>query len=1010
MKRNYLFGTLAFAAMLASCNNEIDTVAEVVEQEVAMEEVVGATLVSEGLTIKLDGMDSRAANGQWLAGDKLGLAWYNVESSISAVQTIAGWGSSMANYLSLAEGNYRIFANHKFTAQEGSAEFVTESNVYQGAHFVYFPYKYENKIAPKVVEVNSLAFEAKPEDDKVNTSDASFDMANKAFNLSAQDFISGVNEDGVLEQEFVLEPMVNALRINATPKFAETADDLKKLTIKKIEVTSGQDVFANKLAINPAQIPAVVRDPETKEIKSAETKVLLNDYAMEAVGKEYGRKLERTIAADYDLSATRNMNIFTLPTSTSYTGDEGNALSIKVHVESEQGLKGHFDIKRNSRNTENNKGTINTLEERLGKTADYTLTKIVKTKAGSWTHTNLNVELTEANVNFTWNIDGKSQWDDAVALAEEIGKDVEFKLVGDVDFTETINFPSTCKVTVKGSKALVLKGAEMEWPADANVDLTAANITVEKGTTLSINGTSEKRNALVGKVDNHGTISLNEYASVGAAGQAIDNEHGRVEVVYGSYAYATGGIVAFEVLTDTPAYQINNLIADQSTTADDGQAKVNTLVVNEGNVLDLNKENAQESTYDPYAGTNVTIPAAKLIDLSAYDVDIEMNGGTIKGALGKVQKVMNVDVLSGTTNSIVDVTIKGNLTVAEGTEVTIDATPYNVNNDKYTVYIEGDIKNVGTINANATIETRDIYNEVKGSSKLYVGENYTVYYTNKYMQGGLVDGEVLKKGGASVFDGTPAASIPTADANGVITISTAAEFAALSDANFSSDITVKLAANIDMNGFEFKAINVDAGTFTFDGGGKTLSNINFVTLTDADDNDMCGPCLIHGNIGNGIIVKDLYVERAKAINNTSATDATQGRTAIIVGYTNLNVTMTNVHVLGSEVKAKSEVGALIGFATASKTYTLTNCSVKNTSVIATALPTEGNWGGCPAGGMIGFNVGTLVLSNCESDANAVAASDYEGTYVGSICEGAAVSVDGVNKSFTFGNWHCAKGF
>ena len=95
MKRNYLFGTLAFAAMLASCNNEIDTVAEVVEQEVAMEEVVGATLVSEGLTIKLDGMDSRAANGLWLAGDKLGLAWYNVESSISVEQTKASWESSM---------------------------------------------------------------------------------------------------------------------------------------------------------------------------------------------------------------------------------------------------------------------------------------------------------------------------------------------------------------------------------------------------------------------------------------------------------------------------------------------------------------------------------------------------------------------------------------------------------------------------------------------------------------------------------------------------------------------------------------------------------------------------------------------------------------------------------------------------------------------------------------------------------------------------------------------------
>lgn len=709
MKNRYLFGTLAVSALFASCSNELETVVENVEQEIALEEVVGATLVSKGGSINLNGMESRATNGAFLKGDKLALAWYNVESSVSDEQTLEGWLAAMNSYASITEANKRIFANHKFTAQDGGQTFVTESNVYQGAHFVYFPYQYEPKIAKKVVDVNSLAFDAKPADDKNSTSDASYDMANKAFYLSAQDFLmagenGNINEEtGVLEAEFVLQPVVNALRINATPMFEETSDDLKKLKITKIQVKSGQEVFANALEINPAQIPAVIRD-QNGNILVADTRSAIEDYAAEAT-KTYTKSLDREIAAAYDLSEVRNMNIFTLPTSTSYTGNEGNALSIKVFVESENGIQGEFDIKRNSRNTEENKETIKTLEERLGTTADYTLTKIVKTVAGQWTHNNLKVELTEDNVNFTWDIDGKPQWDDAVALAEEIGKDVEFNLVGDVDFTETINFPSTCKVTVIGEGAMNFKGAEMVWPAGANVDLTNASVKIASGTTLTINGAKGARNELDANVTNEGTIVLNEYGTV----KTVDNLKGRIEVKYGSYVI-TGenkGIVAYVLTGKDKAREINNLININTV---EGIASVNTLVVNSKKTLDLDlTDPAEAGVYDPYTGTTGNVDEVELEDLS--NINVEMNGGSIVG--GAKTAVGNISVLKG-TNTIKDV-IPAGITIEAGATLNIDASVNTSTGIKNELNMEAiDITVKGILN----VEAKTHINNLKNTGKV----------------------------------------------------------------------------------------------------------------------------------------------------------------------------------------------------------------------------------------------------------------------------------------------------
>ena len=268
MKKQYLFSALAFSAFLASCSNEIETVAESVKPEAEMEEVVGATLVSKGMSIDVNGPESRQTKEGWEETDLLGMGWYNVGDRISDEQTIAGWEATMANP---SYTEHRIFANHKFI------NFATESNVYQGAHFVYFPYQRETKIQQKVVKANALDYAVSAAE---SMTDAEYDLYNRAFQLSAQDFVSGndVDDNGELKKQFRLSPMVNGMTVNAIPTLEETATAIKGLKVTSVEILSQQNgTFAEVFAIKPNLIPAVVRTEEG-DIDGTATDAALDAY------------------------------------------------------------------------------------------------------------------------------------------------------------------------------------------------------------------------------------------------------------------------------------------------------------------------------------------------------------------------------------------------------------------------------------------------------------------------------------------------------------------------------------------------------------------------------------------------------------------------------------------------------------------------------------------------------------------------------------------------------------
>ena len=841
MKKQYLFGVLAVSAAFASCNNEIETVTENMKPEAEMEKVVGATLVSKGMSIDVNGMESRRTGEGWEETDLLGMGWYNVNpTSISQEQTKADWEATMSNSL---WSEHRIFANHKFI------NFATESNVYQGAHFVYYPYQRETKIQQKVVKANALDFAVSSAE---GMDDALYDMYNRAFYLSAQDFVAGndVNENGELEKAFRLSPMVNGITIKAVPTLEETATSIKGLKIASVDIYSSQAPFAETFAIKPNLIPAVVRNPETNEIDGAKTDEALDAY-IKGAEKTYVQHAVRNVAADYDLSAQRNINVFTFPTNKEFKdyANNGNKYTemITVNVVSEHGLTGSFSIGSSSVHTAKNKAAIQTLNGYLGTGKAASLQNVVRLSDGTWTTIALTTELDESNLTMNYNINNIDQWNDAVALASEIGKDATFTLVGDVDFTgTTVNFPS-CKLTVVGDKALVLKGVEMEWPADANVDLTAANITVEEGTTLAINGVEEMRNTLAANVTNKGTIALNEYAKISKKDNAqIENVNGRIEVKYGSYVYADGGIVAFEVETETPAYQINNLITDDSTDADDGQALVNTLVVNEGQVLDLCASNEAETTYDPYAGIVTTVPAATLDNLS--NINIEMNGGTLKSAIGLGKSVKNIKVLEGQNNAIWNTNVNGALFVESGV-ATVDAEA--VNGVKTSVKI-GSINVTSKLVANVTIYTKDIANP-KGATTV-VTDSYVIWYTGEYTQGGSATGKILKSGtGASIGSTT---------------------YATLQEAfnNVTDGESIKLEAGV----YDQEIVLSDAKEITLESASGNPEDVVFTGR------------LYKKNLaaGSKVTVKNVTITAASAISTPSDSENYAQNTAIYAHYDN----------------------------------------------------------------------------------------------------------------------------
>lgn len=672
MKKN-LYGALALSLLAVGCSQEelAPKANQIETSEQNLESVVGHDLVGP-ISISIADGATRATGGSWDKGDKLGLAWFNIESSgITALQNPATYTAAV-NTIGSATND--IYGNHLFSVAESGA-FETQTNVYQGAHFVYWPFARATKVEQKTVSLNVTPYEG----------DVLYDLDNVAFRMSPVDFISAadVNADMKLAKRFQLEPVAAAIGLKATPdaKFKGN-ETLKNLKVTSYQVASAAGVtFEPTFSIVTANLPKAIYQaaPNADKLDAAANKVAMEAYA-QGISETGVATLSRNVKAGaITLANDMVLPLYTLPvTATTVTPDN---FTVTINVKTASGLDGHFTIENPTNETNNptkNQAAVNKLTNAVKTNA--ALTKITRNSADAYTYLALDVDLEKANFKLDANISNKAEWDDAVAIYNALEENATFTVDGNVEFDGEIPTLENGTITVAqaaGGK-LTIKG-NVELPAAAKLNADAAVIEVASGATLTLANGLKLKSA---NITNNGVIKLGDRSQVGDATssgqppvytvQGVDNTNGRIEVVYGSYAYVTPGkegVVAYEVPAQYQTYKINNLI---STSNSNGLASVNTLVVNSGVMLNLNGIDAGEE--DPYNNAG----DARLNSLS--NIDIELAGGSlIKGTGNTNTTVRNVKVVEATSNVVDEIIIAGNLTTSKGTEAIVTKSELNQN-------------------------------------------------------------------------------------------------------------------------------------------------------------------------------------------------------------------------------------------------------------------------------------------------------------------------------------------
>ena len=751
MKTKFLVSALMLSSCFVACTNEMD---EFVNENVSKpaSEVVGADLVSEGMTIKtnLDGIQSRANELGWEDGDPFGLAWYNIAYTVKANGDFSKFASifDKQNYDQWADVVYdgfaigktpdaRIYNNILFNYTNGA--FTTKANVYQGAYIGYFPHQYMTEVAP-------LSFNVQQE----QTDDALTEQYNKTLHISAQDFISTEDmkdANGVLESKFYLYPVANTLKVVATPVAKMMADELlKEMTITNVTVKQNQALFNVETGeINPWKVPAVQYDEDNDELVDEEATQLLMDEWAKTLGTEPVKSLSTNVSADLALSLAeeRTVRLFTLPTA-EVDGTNG---SIEVNVVSNGIAVGKFIINKSDANAKNKEqiAKLNALTTEEGYTASdkgvYTLREIMRNAKGDAVAQNLRITLTAANfVPATSSIKTLAQWNELVDVINAmyaIDKNIAvptFSLGADIEFVNgEIKVPACGVVVDTKTKKMIVASENVVWPnsialkkdKDGKVTGKLA-VEVKEGASLYVNGTKKAPATLAAtEIVNKGDIYANAYASISTEeDMALNNAEGRVIVEFGSYVYPSQsdeGDIAFVVEEATKIANVNTLIDGGAL----GSANVNTLIVR--TELDLNAPATKSTADDRYFEGN---DATSLTD-KIKDINIELEGGSLVHEIEGVNTaVANVKAVSG-ENTIDDVIVTGNIVVEEGATLNIEG--ITEPEDEAVEYTVTDVKNEGTLNVDVKILNVTNINNTNGGY-IEVAEGYKVIYAGEFIQ------------------------------------------------------------------------------------------------------------------------------------------------------------------------------------------------------------------------------------------------------------------------------------
>lgn len=775
MKTKFLVSALMLSSCFVACNNEM---VELTNENITnpAEEIVGADLVSKGMTIKtnLDGAQSRANNEGWENGDRVGLAWYNVASkkglqapdkngvvkvtldgSIFDEQELSIWEAFKYDGAVATSTDFRIYNNILFNYADG--DFTTKANVYQGAYIGYFPHQY-------MPQVEELSFNVQQD----QTADAATEQYNKTLHISAQDFISAddvKDADGVLESKFYLYPVANNLKVVATPVAKMMADELlKEMNITNVTISNSTALFNIETGeINPLKVPAVQYKKDGITVDEEATKIAMDTWATTLGVEEAVKSLSTNVAEDLalTLSEGRTVRLTTLPTE----AVDGKSEKITVKVSSNGIPVGSFVITSKDANKDNMNAIakLHALTTEDGYTASdnnvYTLREIMRNDKGDAVAQNLKVNLTAANfVPATSGIKTLAQWDELVDVINAmyaIDKKIAvptFTLGADIEFVNgEIKVPACGVKVVTNNKKMIVASEDVEWPNNIELVPTTVNdpetqekvettkplnVEVKKGASLYVNGTKKSPATLdVTSIVNKGEIYANAYAAISTKeAKSLNNKEGRVIVEYGSYVYPTTGYegdIVFVVDETTKIANVNVLIDGGKELL--GNANVNTLIVR--TELDLNAPATKSTADDRYfEGNDATSLTAKI-----NKINIELEGGSLVHVKeGNNTTVANVKAVSG-ENTINDVVVAGNIAVEEGATLNVEGILTPVAK----TYVVKDINNFGTLNVNVkTLEAKNIVNE----GYIDVASGSKVKHSGTFVQNeGTYKGSIEKK-------------------------------------------------------------------------------------------------------------------------------------------------------------------------------------------------------------------------------------------------------------------------
>ena len=753
-----LFFAAALPLVLASCNNELETIS--VEEQTNSTEIVGAKLVSEGLTINVNQGDvqSRLDASGWKNGDQVGLAWYNIKSHIYDVQV-----GNTFDWAGILDTDSKVYGNHKFIYNGGL--FETQSNVYEGAHFAYYPYAYQKQAAQLTFEANAA----------VQTAGFEADLFANSLHISAQDTILATSvEEGQVAKSFDLVRMVNTLKFQLKSEELADADYMSTLPITGVKLSvfeAGEPNghFYTTASLNPSKLPVAKYDDEedTDEdgvvgYDAIETKAGL--YGATVFGTDAtaavqlsGQTKEVTTTVNnpaYTLgNAQSDVRMFLFPTKAQATTIPAGAIAVRVYVPG-----GYFTIKYEAsaaNTTAQNQATLKELREYLssgfttgGKTYKASVLGNGATKDAEKNALTKGLKFDLLKKNFTADfsdIKTLPEWNGAVVIADELGYvNPTFTVTKPIEFTEgEIKTPANgvkvvTNTTGGATGKLVVKSA-ITWPSNltATVESVKANVEVATNATLTV---LDGKSLTDAAVTNYGTI----VAGFNAELENIDNTDGRIEVVYGSFVTvdpAQKGIIAYEVAQDEAMYKINNLM---KTTEG---ASVNTLVLNDGVNFNLSKIDGITNDNDPYVET--ILGGSKLSIDQAKTLDIELKGGKLQANVNSGYFVNDIKVISGSANEITNVDVEGDLTVAQNATVVVD-NGVNTLGTKNSVLVFGNVEN----NGNLTIKT-DVYCEKvvnKGTLTTNTTGNYASLWwmTDSQVQNSNVSGSVNRYYGTIV--------------------------------------------------------------------------------------------------------------------------------------------------------------------------------------------------------------------------------------------------------------------